>query len=183
MTNAEARFNKSLRPRKPDGSLGRTAQDGHLDSHTDPELSLWALICFILSMVTFTWHAGKYNVHELHLRYILKTNPIRWRSQSSGAVWQSRWPSWVFHLMSLTVSVDVKQHWTVLRHWSQFVPNMSTDIRGHEALLHLWMSIYFCWSLYTLHLLACRLRVNYRERIKTSLCSCDVFQELMNFLV
>jgi len=39
-------------------------------------------------------------------------------------------------LMSLTVSVDVKQHWTVLRHWSQFVPNMSTDIRGHEALLH-----------------------------------------------
>ena len=22
----------------------------------------------------------------------------------------------------------------MLRHWSQFVPNMSTDIRGHEAL-------------------------------------------------
>ena len=39
-------------------------------------------------------------------------------------------------LISLTVSVDVKQHWTMLRHWSQFVPNMSTDIRGHEALLH-----------------------------------------------
>ena len=38
MTNAEARFNKSLRPRKPEGSLGRTAQDGHLDSHTAPEL-------------------------------------------------------------------------------------------------------------------------------------------------
>ena len=37
-------------------------------------------------------------------------------------------------LMNLTVSVDVKQHWTVLRHWAQFVPNMSTDIRGHEAL-------------------------------------------------
>ena len=29
MTNAEARFNKSLRPRKPEGSLGRTAQDVH----------------------------------------------------------------------------------------------------------------------------------------------------------
>ena len=27
MTNAEARFNNSLRPRKPEGSLGRTAQD------------------------------------------------------------------------------------------------------------------------------------------------------------
>ena len=38
MTNAEARFNNSLRPRKPEGSLGRTAQDGHLDSHTTPEL-------------------------------------------------------------------------------------------------------------------------------------------------
>ena len=37
MTNAEAWFNKSLRPRKPEGSLGRTAQDVHLDSHTAPE--------------------------------------------------------------------------------------------------------------------------------------------------
>ena len=40
MTNAEAQFNKSLRPRKPEGLLGRTAQDVHLDSHTAPEL--WA---------------------------------------------------------------------------------------------------------------------------------------------
>ena len=24
----------------------------------------------------------------------------------------------------------------MLRHWSQFVPNMSTDVRGHEALHH-----------------------------------------------
>ena len=38
MTSAEARFSKSLRPRKPEGSLGRTAQDGHLDFHTAPEL-------------------------------------------------------------------------------------------------------------------------------------------------
>ena len=36
--NAEARFSNSLRPRKPEGSLGRTAQDVHLDSHTAPEL-------------------------------------------------------------------------------------------------------------------------------------------------
>ena len=40
MTNAEAQFNNSLRPRKPEGSLGQTAQDGHLDSHTAPELWL-----------------------------------------------------------------------------------------------------------------------------------------------
>ena len=43
MTNAEARFSISLRPRKPEGSLGRTAQDVHLDSHTAPELCAWAL--------------------------------------------------------------------------------------------------------------------------------------------
>ena len=45
MTNAEARFNNSLRPRKPEGSLGRTAQDVHLDSHTAPEL------CFMPSAI------------------------------------------------------------------------------------------------------------------------------------
>ena len=38
MANAEAWFSIALRPRKPEGSLGRTAQDGHLDSHTAPEL-------------------------------------------------------------------------------------------------------------------------------------------------
>ena len=37
-------------------------------------------------------------------------------------------------LTSLMVSVDIKQHWTVLRHWSQFVPNTLTDISEHEAL-------------------------------------------------
>ena len=45
MTNAEARFNNCLRPRKPEGSLGRTAQDGHLDSHTAPKL------CFLRPMI------------------------------------------------------------------------------------------------------------------------------------
>ena len=41
MTNAEARFNKSLRPRKPEGSLGRTAQDD------DDELMLNVLRCHL----------------------------------------------------------------------------------------------------------------------------------------
>ena len=40
MTSAEAWFSIALRPRKPEGSLGRTAQDGHLDSHTAPELCM-----------------------------------------------------------------------------------------------------------------------------------------------
>ena len=38
MTNAEAWFNIALRPPTSEGSLGRTAQDGHLDSHSAPEL-------------------------------------------------------------------------------------------------------------------------------------------------
>ena len=38
VTSAEAWFSIASRPRKPEGSLGRTAQDGHLDSHTAPEL-------------------------------------------------------------------------------------------------------------------------------------------------
>ena len=45
MTNAEARFNNSLRPWKPEGSLGRTAQDVHPDSHTAPEL--WLILKII----------------------------------------------------------------------------------------------------------------------------------------
>ena len=33
-TNVEAWFNIALGPWKPEGPLGQTAQDGHLDSHT-----------------------------------------------------------------------------------------------------------------------------------------------------
>ena len=43
MTIAEAWFNIALSPRKPEGSLGRTAQDGHLDSHTAPELCYYKM--------------------------------------------------------------------------------------------------------------------------------------------
>ena len=38
--------------------------------------------------------------------------------------------------MSITVSVDAKATLNHASHWLQFVPKMSTDIRGHEALLH-----------------------------------------------
>ena len=37
-TNAETWFSIALRPRKPEGLLGQTAQDCHLDSHRAPEL-------------------------------------------------------------------------------------------------------------------------------------------------
>ena len=47
MTNAEAWCTNSLHPRKPEGSLGRTAQEGHLNSHTAPELWRHARIALI----------------------------------------------------------------------------------------------------------------------------------------
>ena len=40
--------NIALRPRKPEGSLGRTAQDGHLDSHTAPEICDLPVLNFYL---------------------------------------------------------------------------------------------------------------------------------------
>ena len=48
MTNAEARFSNSLRPRKPEGSLGRTAQDVHLDFHTAPELRVFDVVTVVV---------------------------------------------------------------------------------------------------------------------------------------
>ena len=58
MTNAEARCNKSLRPRKPEGSLGRTAQDVHLDSHTAPELCLFFVVVVFLAFMLLYVHGG-----------------------------------------------------------------------------------------------------------------------------
>ena len=53
-TNAEEWFNIALRPRKPEGSLGRTAQDGHLDSHTAPELCETTLLVGRLYIALFS---------------------------------------------------------------------------------------------------------------------------------
>ena len=53
ITNVEAWF--SLRPRKPEGSLGRTAQDGHLDSHSAPELCRGGG-CFVCFVFVFNIH-------------------------------------------------------------------------------------------------------------------------------
>ena len=139
MTNAEARFNKSLRPRKPEGLFGRTAQDVHLDSHTAPEL----------------WHGGWGRGRLYTYRYTvtdyLSVHHTEFSRPSVSALNVSI--MWLFSstllcepvivqelcesrggrpglsvLTSLLVSVDVKIYWIVLRHWSQLVPNMSNDI-------------------------------------------------------
>ena len=74
MTNAEARFNKSLHPRKPEGSLGRTAQDVHLYSHTSPELCPFC-VAFTQNYSDAIWQArlrltdkllGSHSVHGFH---------------------------------------------------------------------------------------------------------------------
>ena len=54
VTNACVWFSVALRPQKPYGSLGRGAQDGHLDFHTAPELSATKLTvqcCYASSWV------------------------------------------------------------------------------------------------------------------------------------
>ena len=65
MTNAEARFNNSLRPRKPEGSLGRTAQDVHLDSHTAPERYDFSLSLFY-HLFRFIYHCH-YHFAQLYM--------------------------------------------------------------------------------------------------------------------
>ena len=65
MTNAEAWFNIALRPRKPEGSLGRTAQDGHLDSHASPELCQEPLTARILDILSM-YNLQKTVVHSTH---------------------------------------------------------------------------------------------------------------------
>ena len=130
----------SLRPRKPEGSLGRTAQDGHLDSHTAPELwtvkwciyihiytvcplkgtsraihlyhplavTYYVLTSFRLVLGCVTTHRHQQQ-HQEYIELLLWDNVImgdHWaiyrvtgvylQSQSSGAVWKSRWPCWAF---------------------------------------------------------------------------------------
>ena len=47
VTSAEAWFSVALRPQKPQGSLGRKAQNGHLDFHTAPELCHLGIMLFL----------------------------------------------------------------------------------------------------------------------------------------
>ena len=84
----EARFNKSLRPRKPEGSLGRTAQDVHLDSHTAPELCYrgsdpWTCIPYHRDPVDVKQHGqGRVQTRDLPIT----TSPARNRSVTEPAI-------------------------------------------------------------------------------------------------
>ena len=56
VTNAEAWFSIALLPWKPEGSLGQAAQDGHLHSHTAPELWLQSMQIFSIGTEFFRCH-------------------------------------------------------------------------------------------------------------------------------
>ena len=75
----------------------------------------------------YFWHLQQVKSHAVHLSL---------QKPCSTLIVQKLCESWGGHpglsvLTSLLVSVDVKIYCTVLRHWSQLVPNMSTDIWGH----------------------------------------------------
>ena len=74
------------------------------------------------------------SLHFVHASDVAKMGPHsktghpdrRHRYHSSGAVWESRWGSWAVRPNEPSGFRGRK-----LRHWSQLVPNMSTDIWGH----------------------------------------------------
>ena len=68
MNNAEAWFNLALHSRKPKGSLGRTAQDGHLDSHTAPGAGLMNTVINYASGKPSNPLRGYSYVHDTRLR-------------------------------------------------------------------------------------------------------------------
>ena len=57
------------------------------------------------------------------------------KAHSSGVLWESRWPAWAVRPNEHHGFRGRKTTWYCQlcsrRHWSQLVPNMSTDIRGH----------------------------------------------------
>ena len=92
----------------------RTAQNGHLDSHTAPEL--WVLFCDV----------SVFNASCVSLLV----------SRSSVAVMESMWPSWA--VRHNEPSGFRGRYWTVLRHWSQLVPN--NYVNWHLRLLRITSS-------------------------------------------
>ena len=73
----EAWFNIALRPRKPEGSLGRTAQHGHLESHTAPGLCGCSMKT-IHRYCKWSWHTWQVLHHVPHKDQLfwLSTKPL-----------------------------------------------------------------------------------------------------------
>ena len=75
----------SFTPRKPEGSLGRTAQDGHLDSHTAPKLCLFLHATkhrFIFRDSRDFWSTSHHQVRSYDRPF--STKQLSHRPQGSG---------------------------------------------------------------------------------------------------
>ena len=75
----DAWFSIILCPRKPEGSLGRTAQDGHLDSHTAPELWLLSSDAFTVQVQCYFTSNRDHNDYSIGTgREKLRPMPDAW---------------------------------------------------------------------------------------------------------
>ena len=119
MTNAEGWFSNSLRPQKPEGSLGRTAQDGHLDSHTSPELG-----CFYSHISTQTFRRAL--TTSLDSCTEIKGAPFSGVTKS-GRVWRKVPES---DAQSVGLSQSITQHKLT-----------GSKNSGHMSLLYLFLSL------------------------------------------
>ena len=112
MTNAEARFNNSLRPRKPEGSLGRTAQDGHLDSHTAPELcvGLFVLVWLYNDSISTVSRQRPYHVESTGSRPITEVKQRRARLVPGWVTaWEHRVLLVIFFFSPLNLSSNMNK--------------------------------------------------------------------------
>ena len=74
-----------LRPRKPEGSLGREAQDGHLDSHTAPELLVYRVPSRSRSSFSLNPQCGpSAQVLTLQIIRAIKFPPNQKRERTTG---------------------------------------------------------------------------------------------------
>ena len=119
MTNAEARCNKSLRPRKPEGSLGRTAQDVHLDTHTAPELCEKQVVCHVYIYTKYTPRQSCCTT--------LNTKRPKYPSCTSKLLY-------VFERKTSTISVLLYK--AVVRLSTRNVPNISLADKADVRLCH-----------------------------------------------
>ena len=129
MTNAEARFNESLRPRKPEGSLGRTAQDGHLDSHTAPEL----YVCERATALLFIYFrfSGRSASFSVLLLLLLSSSMVLFASgsQSGGLPDQGKLLALVYDITPPTTAlVDYAIGFEKLSVYEQFFVGIQTAV-------------------------------------------------------
>ena len=148
MTNAEAWFNIALRPRKPEGFLGRTAQDGHLDSHT---LHNYQVVTSSHRPV----HRGngRRSAESLQAKPHVLTGDSPWKTFYISTPWGRRWPlqtlPW-WRCVPEALSRDCR--WSSYARWPHRHPNSkhrSTTATEFTPLgpenCQLTSSFFVCW--------------------------------------